>query len=110
MQLGTYGVGTVTLAAGGDDAGTGLLSGVGFEHRGQRGSFAMGVQYATDGFRRAADVENRDYQVRLRGVAQATWTFGRAGAASIAFAQRSFQNARSDQNQPRAGMKLGRAP
>ena len=95
--LGTFGVGTVTLATGGDQAGSGVLGGVGFEHRGQRGSFALGVQYATDGFRRAADVEDRDYQVRLREVAQATWTFGRAGAASIAFAQRTFRDAVSEQ-------------
>jgi outer membrane usher protein len=108
-QLGTYGVGTVTLAAGGDDAGTGMLGGVGFEHRGQQGSFAMGIQYATDGFRRAADVVDRDYQVRFRGAAQATWSFGRAGSTSIAFAQRTYRNAEADQTISLGhNMRLGR--
>jgi outer membrane usher protein len=95
--LGTFGVGTLTLAAGGDDAGSGVLGGIGFEHRGQRGSFALLAQYATENFRRAADVENRDYQERFRGVAQASWSFGRAGAASIAFAHRTFNATRPEQ-------------
>ena len=55
------------------------------------------AQYASENFRRAADVEDRDYQERFRGVAQASWSFGRAGAASIAFAQRTFNAAKSEQ-------------
>ena len=95
--LGNYGVGMATLAAGGDDKGTGVLGGLGFEHRGPRGGVAVAAYYATDGFRLAADIENRDYRMKFRGAAQASWTFGKAGSVSIAYAQRRFRDAPSEQ-------------
>ena len=95
--LGDVGVATVTLASGGDDSSHGWLGGLGFEHRGRRGGFAVLFQYATDGFRRGADADLEAYRMRFRGVAQASWSFGRAGSTSMAYARRSFQNASVEQ-------------
>lgn len=89
--LGNLGVGLVTVAAGGDAGNNGVLGGLGFEHRGPRAGFALLAQYASDGFRRTGDLGDPAYLNRFRGIAQASWTFGRAGSTSLAYAHRTYQ-------------------
>ena len=96
-QLGRAGVATLTLATGGDAAGNGWLSGVGFERRGNRATFGFSVSHASEGFRRAADPANDDYAPRWRGSAQLGLALGEAGSVSVAFARQSFRQAATEQ-------------
>jgi outer membrane usher protein len=95
--LGRLGVGTVTLAAGGDDSDEGWLGGVGFERHSVRGSVGFAAYYASDGFRRAADTEMAQFRMRFRGLAQASWNFGAFGTTILAYARSTYQDGGEDQ-------------
>jgi len=95
--LGNVGIGTVTLAAGGDDDATGWMGGLGFERHGSRGSVGFAVYRASDGFRRAADPRLEQFRMRLRGIAQASWRFGALGTSMLAYARNEYQDGAGNQ-------------
>jgi outer membrane usher protein len=90
--LGDIGVGTVTLAAGGDDENSGWMAGLGFERHGGRGSAGFAVYRASDGFRRASDPELDQFRMRARGIVQGSWSFGAVGTTMLAYAHTGYQD------------------
>ena len=91
-RLASLGIGSVTLARGGDAQASGWLGGVTFERRGQRGSVAFSTTYAADGFRQAGDLALSGAHPKLRAVAQAGLYLGRAGTLSAAYAYRTYRD------------------
>ena len=64
FALGKIGVLNFTAAGGGDADRSGLLSGVGFEHRGTNTSFIANTRWASDGFSQVGEPTNPALRMR----------------------------------------------
>jgi outer membrane usher protein len=91
-RLGALGIGSMTVARGGDAQVSGWLGGLAFERRGQLGSVAASTTYAADGFRQVGDLAISGARPKLRAVAQAGLNLGRTGTLSLAYARRTFRD------------------
>lgn len=88
-RIGRIGVVDTTLAVGGDATASGWLAGLGFDRSGERFSFAVRSQYASDGFRQISDVAVLA-RPQVRSFGQAGVNLGRAGSLSFAVAHESY--------------------
>jgi outer membrane usher protein len=87
-RVGRIGVLDATIAHGGDADVSGWMAGLGFDRSGERFSFAVRSQYASDGFRRISDVVLA--RPRVRSFAQTGVNLGRAGSLSFAVANERY--------------------
>jgi outer membrane usher protein len=88
-QVGTLGIVTGQLAAGGDDDDSGALLGLGLEHSGPRYSAFLQTQYAARGFRQSG-MEGLTSLPRQRSFAGFGMDLGRYGNAQLAYGVQSF--------------------
>jgi len=91
-----YGVGdigllTVNLARGGDGAGSGWLSGIGFEHHGSRASFLVNQSWYGAGFAQVGQPTDPALRLRERSIAQAGMAFGAFGSSSLAYVRQAYR-------------------
>lgn len=97
VSTGSWGIASVTLAQGGNDAGSGVLTGVGFEHRGRILSFVLNTEFASDGYRQVGDTAFSNSPITQRSLAQIGANLGRAGSLAVAWASQHFQSEPSQQ-------------
>ncbi|MFO1467365.1 MAG: fimbria/pilus outer membrane usher protein [Steroidobacteraceae bacterium] len=97
VGIGRVGTLSLTAAAGGDERGTGALSGLGFEHRGRRMSFLASTLLASEGFAQIADSINSSTRFRQRSVLQMGTSLGIAGSLSLAWVRQSYRTAPAQQ-------------
>jgi outer membrane usher protein len=91
-RFGTIGIGTATLATGGDGAGWGWLGGLGFERNGRRISLSLNGLAASDGFRRVGDsYELNRMRTRLFGAVGVN--LQQRGTLTLALARQDYWNA-----------------
>lgn len=88
-QVGTFGIVTGQLAAGGDDDNSGALLGLGLEHSGPRYSAFAQTQYAARGFRQSG-MEGLTALPRQRSFAGFGMDLGRYGNTQLAWGVQSF--------------------
>ena len=91
VRTGEWGVLSATLASGGSDGQSGLLSGIGLEHRGRFLSLMLSESYATDGFRQLGDSAAGLLPFRQRTLAQAGLNLSSSGSVSLAWVRQSYQ-------------------
>ena len=96
-QVGTFGVLNATLAGGGDTSGSGSLLSIGFEHRGERGSFLLNTQSASRGFRALGQPVDPAARIHQQTTAQAGIDTGRMGTFSVAFVRQTYFGQHSQQ-------------
>ena len=96
-QVGNFGIVNVTTATGGDVFGSGMLAGVGFEHRGSGSSFLLNTQVASHGYAHLGDTSNLATRVREQTTAQVGRDFGRYGALSVAYVRQGYEAQASQQ-------------
>ncbi len=95
--VGSIGTISLTAAGGGDDRGSGALTGIGFEHHGRRASFLASTLVAGEGFAQIADSLNSSMRFRRRDVLQVGTSLGPAGSLSLAYVRQSFRAATAQQ-------------
>lgn len=88
----TVGVASGTLAVGGDSAGTGVLAGVGFEHREKKWSVVFNTSYATEHFQQLANDTIVTQAFRTRSLVQGSLDFGRLGSLAVADVFEGFRS------------------
>jgi outer membrane usher protein len=96
-RAGHWGIFNFTFAGGGDTSSSGILSGVGFEHRERHVSFVLNTLYASAGFRQVGDTALSSLRYKQRTIAQASTELGRAGTVSLAAIFESFRTLRPQQ-------------
>jgi outer membrane usher protein len=85
VALGHWALANITVAAGGDAAGSGTLVGAGFERRGERLSLIAQHSHASAGYRQVSNMVSNIAQYRDRDLLQLGYAAGRAGSASLAW-------------------------
>jgi outer membrane usher protein len=91
VGVGKLGTVNVTAAAGGDARGSGMLSGVGFEHHGRVISLVANTLVASGGYSQVSDALNPSSRFMRRSLMQAGINLGRAGSLSMAYVQQSYR-------------------
>jgi outer membrane usher protein len=91
-RLGTLGIGTATVAVGGDPSAQGALAGVGFERNGSRLSFVLDGRFALERFRQVGDLDE-DRRLRSRIFAATGWNLRQAGTVTLAAARQDYWDA-----------------
>ena len=92
FQLGRYGILSTALANGGDSAGRGWLTGLGFEHNGRRYSTHLRSQFSSQHFAQiGSSPETR--RPRARSFAGFGVHMGQAGSLQLAAGHETFWNA-----------------
>ena len=91
-RFGAVGIGTATLAAGGDSAGWGWLAGAGFERNGPRLSVYLNGQMTSEGFRRVGDSFELN-RMRSRVFSAVGINLLQRGSLTLAAARQSYWNA-----------------
>jgi outer membrane usher protein len=89
FAIGRLGVLSASGAAGGDNAGSGSLAAIGFEHSGRRFSLVLRTQLSSRDFRQVGDAPGAE-RPRLRELGQVGVSLGRAGSLSAAVASESY--------------------
>jgi outer membrane usher protein len=89
-RIGRLGVLDTTAAFGGDAEGSGWMASLGLDRSGERFSFAIRSQHASQGFRQVSDVSVLA-RPRIRNFAQTGVNLGRAGSLSLAVAHESYR-------------------
>jgi outer membrane usher protein len=97
QALGTLGIANVTAGAGGDDHGSGYLSGLGFEHIGGRVSVTASTLFASHDFRQVGDSSSLTPPYRERDLLQAGLTLTRASSLALALVHESYDAQPSQQ-------------
>jgi outer membrane usher protein len=95
--LGHVGVLNFTAAGGGDSQGSGVLMGVGAEHRGSEFSFVANTLKASRDFAQVGEPLNPDMRMRQRSLLQAGAALGRFGSLSLAYVQESYRDSPTQQ-------------
>jgi outer membrane usher protein len=90
VGLNTAGVLNLTLAHGAGETSSGNLYGIGIEHMGRRLNLLLGVNAADEGYRQMGDAATIGGRYRVREVAQAGLTMGRAGTLALAAAHQTY--------------------
>jgi outer membrane usher protein len=101
MLTGSFGVLTLTTAAGGAAGSSGWLGGVSFEHHASILTLTASSLMATTGFRQVGDQELVGERFSRQTLLQAGFNLQRAGSLSIAWVQQSFP---SQATQTRLGL------
>jgi outer membrane usher protein len=97
FAVGTLGVINVTGASGGDARGSGVLSGVGVEHRGSNTSFIANTQWASSGFAQVGEPLDTGMRMRQRTLLQSGSSLGRFGSLSLAYVRQTYQQSPTQQ-------------
>lgn len=97
FALGKVGVVNFTAAGGGDSSGNGVLSGVGFEHRGTNTSFIANTQWSSDQFSQVGEPSDPALRMRQRSLLQAGTGLGRFGSLSLAYVRQTYRESPSQQ-------------
>ena len=97
FALGKVGVVNFTAAGGGDSTGNGVLSGVGFEHRGTNTSFIANTQWSSDQFSQVGEASDPALRLRQRSLLQAGTGLGRFGSLSLAYVRQTYRESPSQQ-------------
>ena len=97
FALGKVGVVNFTAAGGGDSTGNGVLSGVGFEHRGTNTSFIANTQWSSDRFSQVGEPSDPALRMRQRSLLQAGTGLGRFGSLSLAYVRQTYRESPSQQ-------------
>ena len=95
--LGHVGVVNVTAANGGNAAGSGWLTGVGFEHRGMNSSFVVNNLWAGQDFAQVGTSLDPNLRMRQRNLVQSGVGLGRFGSLSLAYVRQTYRNAPTQQ-------------
>ena len=91
-SFGTIGIGTATLATGGDSDGWGWLAGLGFERNGPRISVYLNGLTASETFRKVGDTEDMN-RTRTRLFGAVGLNLLRHGTLTFAVAHQDYWNA-----------------
>jgi outer membrane usher protein len=86
-RAGHLGVASFTAAAGGGESSHGWLTGLGFERQAERASMALGLTWASSGFRRAGEPDFASQRQKIRGQLQVGFNLGKLGSTTLAVAQ-----------------------
>lgn len=97
IGVGKLGAVNFTVAGGGSDDGSGVLTGFGFEHRGRRMSLIANTLFASEGFAQVGDPLNLNMRFQRRSLLQTGIGLGRAGSVSLAYVHQSYRSAPSQQ-------------
>ena len=97
FALGKVGVVNFTAAGGGDSNGNGVLSGVGFEHRGTNTSFIANTQWSSEQFSQVGEPSDPALRLRQRSLLQAGTGLGRFGSLSLAYVRQTYRESPSQQ-------------
>ncbi len=97
IGIGKVGVLTLTAADGGDSGGSGLLTGVGIEHRGSRWSFVASDFWAGNNFAQVGQALDPAQRVRQRSLLQTGRTFGHFGSISLAYVRQEYRDSPTQQ-------------
>jgi outer membrane usher protein len=95
--VGRLGILNVTAANGGDAAGSGWLSGVGFEHRGAHVSVVMNSLWASNDFDQVGESLDTTMRMRQRSLAQGSVGLGRFGSLSTAYVRETYRSSPAQQ-------------
>ncbi len=108
--LGQIGVINFTGASGGDSAGSGWLSGVGFEHRGTHTSFIASSLWAGSDFSQVGEPLDPAMRMRQRNLVQTGMGLGRFGSLSLAYVRQTYRESPTQQTLGLThSIRLGRA-
>ena len=91
--LGHVGVLSATLAGGGGEGHSGLLSGLGFERVANRVNVSLNSNWASAGYRQVSDVGSIGVQFKQRNFAQLGLMIARGSTGQFAYADESFRAA-----------------
>ncbi|MEA3174305.1 MAG: outer rane usher protein, partial [Gammaproteobacteria bacterium] len=97
FALGKVGVVNFTAAGGGDAKGSGVLSGVGFEHRGVHTSFTINSLWASDEFSQVGEPTDPALRMRQRTLVQTGTGLGRFGSLSLAYVRQTYRESPTQQ-------------
>jgi outer membrane usher protein len=97
FALGKVGVMNFTAASGGDSNGSGVLSGVGFEHRGTNTSFIVNSQWASNEFSQVGEPADPALRMRQRTLLQTGAGLGRFGSLSLAYVRQTYRESPTQQ-------------
>lgn len=95
--FGHVGVVNATAAVGGNADGSGRLTGVGFEHRGNSLSFVANTLWASDGFAQVGEALLPAQRMRQRSLLQGGVGLGRFGSLAAAFVLESYRDSPEQQ-------------
>ena len=95
--FGHLGVINFTAAEGGDAQGSGLLLGLGAEHRGSEFSFVANTLKASRDYAQVGEPLNPDMRMRQRSLLQAGAALGRFGSLSLAYVHESYRDSPTQQ-------------
>jgi outer membrane usher protein len=95
--LGHVGILNVTAAQGGDDGGSGWLTGVGVEHRGTNASFIANSLWASSEFAQVGQALTPALRMRQRSLLQAGVGLGRGGSLALAFVDETYRSSPAQQ-------------
>ena len=95
--LGHVGGINFTAAGGGDANGSGILSGVGFEHRGTNTSFVVDSRWASSGFSQVGEATEPALRMRQRTLVQTGTGLGRFGSLSLAYVRQTYHDSPAQQ-------------
>ena len=95
--LGRIGVINFTAASGGDAHGNGILSGVGFEHRGTNTSFIVDSRWAGNEFSQVGEPSDPALRMRQRTLVQTGTGMGRFGSLSLAYVRQTYRDSPAQQ-------------
>jgi outer membrane usher protein len=91
LGLGKFGVVNATAAAGGDINGSGIYSGLGFEHRGGYFSFVANSSWVEGGFAQVGAPSSFSQRMKQRNLLQSGFALGRLGSLSAAYVGESYR-------------------
>ena len=97
LAVGHLGILDVTLAGGGDARGSGWLSGVGVEHRGQNTSFVASSSWASADFAQVGGPLDTASRMRRRSLAQVGAGLGSFGSLSLAYVRETYRSSPTQQ-------------
>ncbi len=91
LRTGTAGILTLTVAEGGEDGSHGTLTGIGFQHSGERFNFNASTSYAEAGFHQVGDDVLTTERYKQRSLAQLGLNLQRAGSLSLAYVLQTYR-------------------
>ncbi len=97
FAIGQFGIVNFTAAGGGDSAGSGTLSGVGFEHRGKNTSLVAGSLWASRDFAQVGEPLDPAMRIRQRSLLQTGMGLGRFGSLSLAYVRQTYRDSPTQQ-------------
>jgi outer membrane usher protein len=95
--LGHVGVVNATAALGGNADGSGRLTGIGFEHRGNTSSFVANTLWASDAFAQVGEALLPAQRMRRRSLLQSGVGLGRFGSLAAAFVVEAYRDSPEQQ-------------